>query len=130
MGCLVRELPHFELFRPQLVTVFAMEPTVENTNAFAQFGELQTGDVATLRDLISGLDGLAVGRFGKARSVSPFPTSTDLEAAFKGVFCGYGFVHHHALVRPGTGDRFEWDFGGPHTAAVMRQRELHPCRGR
>ena len=78
--------------------------------AMTLFGEVQAGDKASLRDLLNALDGLFVGRSGEARSTTPFPKSTDLEAALKPVFLSQGFLHHHYLVHPKTGDRFEYDF--------------------
>ncbi len=77
------------------------------------FGKVQRGDEATLDELVQGLRGLHVGRADEARSATPFPKSTDLEAALKPVFLGLGFLHHHLLVHPRTGDRFEYDFWRP-----------------
>ena len=77
------------------------------------FGKVQPRDEATLTDLLHALDGLAVSRSDEARSTPPFPKSTDLEAAIKPVFLNLGFLHHHILQHPKTGDRFEYDFWRP-----------------
>ena len=77
------------------------------------FGSVGPQDEQDLRDLIGSLDGLAVARSGEARSTTPFPKSTDLEDALKPVFLSLGYLHHHLLEHPRTGDRFEYDFWRP-----------------
>jgi hypothetical protein len=77
------------------------------------FGSVRPEDQRALAGLLVALDGLAVGRSGDARSTTPFPKSTDLEEAIKPVFVAQGFLHHHLLEHPRTGDRFEYDFWRP-----------------
>jgi hypothetical protein len=77
------------------------------------FGKVQPGDRIALASLVQALEGLCVGRAGEARSVTPFPKSTDLEAALKPLLLGLGFLHHHILEHPKTNDRFEYDFWRP-----------------
>lgn len=77
------------------------------------FGAVQLDDQQALASLLLALDGLPVGRSGDARSATPFPKSTDLEEAIKPVFLAQGFLHHHLLAHPRTGDRFEYDFWRP-----------------
>ena len=83
------------------------------------FGELPAEVRGSLETLILSVDGLLVGRDSTARSSTPFPKSTDLELALKPVFEAAGFLHHHDLHHPTTGDRFEYDFWRPADGVAM-----------
>jgi len=83
------------------------------------FGELPAEVRASLTTLVGSVDGLLVRREGKARSSTPFPKSTDLELALKPVFEAAGFLHHHDLNHPRTGDRFEYDFWRPDDGVAL-----------
>lgn len=74
------------------------------------FGQLPEALADSMDGLVASCDGLVVARTGEARSATPFPKSTDLEMALKPLLESAGFVHHHDLHHPRTGDRFEYDF--------------------
>ena len=83
------------------------------------FGNLPTRVGGPLEALVSTTAGLHVTRAGTARSSTPFPKSTDLELALKPRFEAAGFLHHHELRHPRTGERFEYDFWRPDDGLAM-----------
>lgn len=83
---------------------------VSSPMPFTLFGSLDSGVQIALAALVRSSDGLRVSRDGQARSSTPYPKSTDLERALKPSFEQAGFLHHHDLQHPKTGDRFEYDF--------------------
>jgi len=92
-------------------TMGAMSATYPIT--ITVFGRLGSAEQAHISGLVDAIAGCLVQRRSSARSSTPFPKSTDLEDAVKPIFVGAGFRHHHRLVHPKTGDRFEYDFWRP-----------------
>ena len=81
--------------------------------SFTAFGHLPAAVEQDLQQYLDDVEGLVVERSGKARSSTPFPKSTDLELALEPRLTQAGFLHHHDLLHPKTGDRFEYDFWRP-----------------
>jgi len=92
---------------------------VTNPAPTTVFGDLAADVRASLLDLVTIAAGMQVARDGSARSSTPFPKSTDLELALKPGFEAAGFLHHHDLRHPRTGDRFEYDFWRPGDGVAM-----------
>ncbi|MCB9540655.1 MAG: hypothetical protein H6704_30920 [Myxococcales bacterium] len=74
------------------------------------FGTLEPMAEQRVRELVDAIAGSLVQRLSSARSSTPFPKSTDLEAAIAPLLLGAGFRHHHRLAHPKTGEGFEYDF--------------------
>ena len=74
------------------------------------FGVLDAKVSRDLDEVVDEARGLHVRRAQGARSKTPFPNSTDLEAALQPLLAAREFEHHVRLRHPRTGDGFEYDF--------------------
>ena len=83
------------------------------------FGDMAPEVRGDLDALLDEARGLRVGRAQGARSKTPFPNSTDLEAALVPGLTARGFEHHVRLEHPRTGDGFEYDFWRPSDQVAM-----------
>ena len=83
------------------------------------FGDRAQATQESLKNIIALTQGLLVQRTGKARSSTPFPSSTDLETALCPVLMEQGFQHHVRMEHPRTGDGFEYDFWRPEDQIAM-----------
>ena len=83
------------------------------------FGKLPPDIEISLQDLLQLCAGLKVTRLSAARSKTPYPNSTDLEAALIPLLEEHGFQHHVRLEHPRTGEGFEYDFWRPDDQVAM-----------
>ena len=74
------------------------------------FGTLPSPVRDSLEALVASAARLLVTRDGAARSTTPYPKSTDIEAALRPLLTRAGFLHHNVLRHWRTGGGFEYDF--------------------
>lgn len=77
------------------------------------FGLVDFQVASEIDNLVAGILGTSVFRKDAARSMNPFPASTDLEVAIKPWMTSKGFIHHPKLRHPATQRGFEYDFFNP-----------------
>ena len=83
---------------------------IAGVTSYLVFGSLAPETRRDLDAVLMEASGLVVGRTRKARSNTPFPNSTDLEAALVPLLGARGFEHLVRFHHPRSVGAFEYDF--------------------